>query len=70
MTDKLLDIDGEDTARLSVNEAQKLGEKALRKLGLTPEEATIVAEHLVDASMWGYEFAGLPRILVIAEDRS
>jgi LDH2 family malate/lactate/ureidoglycolate dehydrogenase len=26
-----------------------------------------VAEHLVDASMWGYEFAGLPRIVVIAQ---
>jgi LDH2 family malate/lactate/ureidoglycolate dehydrogenase len=66
MTEKLLDADGEDTIRLSVNEAQALGEKALRSLGLTSEEATIVATHLVDASMWGYEFAGLPRILVIA----
>lgn len=67
MTDKLLDIDGEDTVRLSASDAQKLGESALRKLGLTPQEATVVAEHLVDASMWGYEFAGLPRILVIAD---
>lgn len=67
MTDKLLDIDGEDMVRLSVREAHELGESALRKLGLTPQEATIVTEHLVDASMWGYEFAGLPRIVVIAE---
>jgi len=67
MTDKLLDIEGEDTVRLSASDAQKLGESALRKLGLTPQEATVVAEHLVDASMWGYEFAGLPRILVIAD---
>src|SRR3954468_12824145 len=66
MTEKLLDIESEDTIRLSVNEAQALGEKALRSLGLTPQEAAIVATHLVDASMWGYEFAGLPRILVIA----
>jgi len=66
MTEKLLDVDSEDTIRLSVKEAQALGEKALRSLGLTPEEATIVATHLVDASMWGFEFAGLPRILVIA----
>ena len=67
MTDDLLDINGEDTVRLSVSDAQELGENALRKLGFTTQEAAIVAEHLVDASMWGYEFAGLPRILVIAE---
>ncbi|MCX7135583.1 MAG: Ldh family oxidoreductase [Proteobacteria bacterium] len=67
MTDKLLDIDSEKTVRLSVNEAQAWGEKVLLKLGFTPEEAAIVVAHLVDASMWGYEFAGLPRILVIAE---
>ena len=67
MTDKLLDIDNDETVRLSVSEAQELGEQALLKLGFTPEEASIVTTHLVDASMWGYEFAGLPRILVIAE---
>ena len=67
MTDKLLDLDGEDTIRLTVSDAQKLAEAALRKLGLTPREAAIVAEHLIDASMWGYEFAGLPRIVVIAD---
>ena len=67
MTDKLLDIDCEDTVRLSVSDAKTLGENALRKLGLTPQDAAIVADHLVDASMWGYEFAGLPRIVVIAD---
>ena len=67
MTDKLLDIDSEETMRLNASEAQALGEKALRTLGFTPEEAAIVTAHLVDASMWGYEFAGLPRILVIAD---
>jgi len=66
MTEKLLDTDCEDTIRLSVDEAQSLAERALRSLGLGQEEARIVATHLVDASMWGYEFAGLPRILVIA----
>jgi LDH2 family malate/lactate/ureidoglycolate dehydrogenase len=67
MTDKLLDPDRDDTIRLSVAEAQALGEKALEKVGFTSEEAAVVAAHLVDASMWGYEFAGLPRILVIAQ---
>ncbi len=67
MTENLLDIDSEQTVRLSVSEAQALGEKAFLKLGLTPDEAAIVTTHLVDASMWGYEFAGLPRIPIIAE---
>jgi LDH2 family malate/lactate/ureidoglycolate dehydrogenase len=67
MTDRLLDADSGETLRLSVSEAQALGERALRKLGFTAEEAATVTTHLVDASMWGYEFAGLPRILVIAQ---
>ena len=67
MTDKLLDADRDDAVRLSAQEAQDLGERALGTLGLNYEEAAIVAAHLVDASMWGYEFAGLARILVIAE---
>src|SRR5215212_7111735 len=67
MDDKLLDTDSEETIRLSVSEAQALGEKALVKVGFPSEDAAIVTTHLVDASLWGYEFAGLPRILVIAE---
>ena len=63
----LLDKDSDDTVRMSVGEAQALGEKALRSIGYSPDDATIIATHLVDASMWGYEFAGLPRILVIAD---
>lgn len=67
MAEELLDKDTEEAVRMSVDEARDLGEKALCKIGFSPEEATIVAAHLVDASMWGYEFAGLPRILVMAE---
>lgn len=67
MTEALLDPDTEDTLRLTLVEAQALGEKALRSIGYTPEEASTIAAHLVDASAWGYEFAGLPRILVIAQ---
>ena len=66
MTEELLDKTCEDTIRLTVSAAQTLGEDALRRIGLARDEASIVATHLVDASMWGYEFAGLPRILVIA----
>ncbi|OWT60296.1 Ldh family oxidoreductase [Candidimonas nitroreducens] len=67
MSETLLDKDTEDAVRLSVEDAHALGQSALARLGYTQENAAIVATHLVDASMWGYEFAGLPRILVIAE---
>ncbi len=67
MHDKLLDQDTDATVRMTITEAQTLGEQVLRKLGFSPEEADTIATHLVDASAWGYEFAGLPRILVIAE---
>jgi LDH2 family malate/lactate/ureidoglycolate dehydrogenase len=67
VTGKLLDEDQDDKVRLSVDEAQALGERALRGAGFSAEESRIVTEHLVDASTWGFEFAGLPRILVISE---
>lgn len=67
MTDQLLDAETDDAIRVSVADAQGLAERALATLGYSAEEATTIATHLVDASMWGYEFAGLPRILVIAE---
>ncbi len=66
MTETLLEKDTEQTVRMSIDEARTLGENALKKLGYTPDEATTIATHLVDAAAWGYEFAGLPRILVIA----
>jgi LDH2 family malate/lactate/ureidoglycolate dehydrogenase len=67
MSEALLDKDTEDTVRLSQAEAQALGEAALQSIGYTSDEARKVTEHLVDASLWGYEFAGLPRIITIAE---
>ena len=66
MTENLLDTDNDDSVRMSVAEARALGEKALGTLGFSLDDAAAVATHLVDASTWGYEFAGLPRILVIA----
>lgn len=66
MTENLLDSDNDDSVRMSVAEARALGEEALGTLGFSPDDAATIATHLVDASTWGYEFAGLPRILVIA----
>lgn len=67
MNDIFLDKETGETVRLSVDDAQTLGEGALVKLGYTHDEAVTITAHPVDAAMWGYEFAGLPRILVIAD---
>jgi LDH2 family malate/lactate/ureidoglycolate dehydrogenase len=53
---------------LPVAEARELGERALCAIGFDPQEAGIIADHLIDAALCGYDFAGLPRILTIAED--
>ncbi|MFJ1260574.1 Ldh family oxidoreductase [Cupriavidus sp. CuC1] len=57
----------DDTIRLSVNDASDLGSKVLVKLGYTPQEAEIITDHLVSNAISGYAFAGLPRILAIAD---
>lgn len=58
-----------DRIRLSVDEARKLGEQALERIGYDTEEARIVADHVLDAALCGYEYSGLPKILNVAEHR-
>lgn len=53
---------------LRVEEGRVLGERALCGIGFSSEEARIITDHLIDAALCGYDFAGLPRILTIAED--
>lgn len=67
MSEKRLDADTDDTVRMSPEDARGLGEAALASVGYAADDARAIATHLVDAAMWGYEFAGLPRILVIAD---
>ena len=63
-----LDADRPDTVRLTPEEASAIGIRALGRLGYSPEEAKIIVDQLVDNSLCGYRFAGLPRILAIAGD--
>lgn len=65
---QLLDADGPDTVRLTPAEATRLGEAALERLGYNGEDARIIVDQLVDNALCGYKFAGLPRILAIAEN--
>ena len=63
-----LDPDRPDAVRLDVAEATRLGEEALARIGYPGEEARIITDQLIDNSLCGYRFAGLPRILAIARD--
>src|SRR5436305_6015125 len=58
-----------DRIRLSVDEARALGESALSGIGYDDEEARIIADHVIDAALCGYEYSGLAKILNIPEHR-
>lgn len=67
-TKDLLDADGPDTVRLTIADAATLGERALQRAGYRGEDARIIVDQLIDNTLCGYRFAGLPRILAIAGD--
>lgn len=58
-----------ERVRLSVAEARQLAESALGKIGYDAEQARIIADHVMDAALCGYEYSGLPKILNVAEHR-
>jgi len=55
--------------RLSVAEAREHSERALQRIGYEAEEARIIADHVIDAALCGYEYSGLAKILNIPEHR-
>jgi LDH2 family malate/lactate/ureidoglycolate dehydrogenase len=52
---------------LSVADARNLAEGALRGIGFDHDEARIVADHVIDAALCGYEYSGLAKILNIVD---
>jgi LDH2 family malate/lactate/ureidoglycolate dehydrogenase len=58
-----------DRIHLSVAEARRHAESALRGIGYDDEEARILADHMLDAALCGYEYSGLAKILNIPEHR-
>jgi len=48
---------------LSVDEARQVSERALCGAGFNEEDARILADHMLDAALCGYEYSGLPKIL-------
>lgn len=66
MTTRAFD-DSRARVHLSVSAARRLAEEALLGIGCRPEEAAIITDHVVDAALCGYEYAGLPKLLNLAE---
>lgn len=64
-----MDNVAQDRVRLSASEARTLAEEALGRIGYDAEEARIIADHVLDAALCGYEYSGLPKILNVAEHR-
>jgi LDH2 family malate/lactate/ureidoglycolate dehydrogenase len=56
-----------DRLRLSVADARNLAEGALRGIGYDNDEARIIADHVIEAAMCGYEYSGLAKILNVPE---
>jgi LDH2 family malate/lactate/ureidoglycolate dehydrogenase len=56
-----------DRVHLSVAEARALSEQALAGIGYDAGEARILADHMIDAALCGYEYSGLPKILNVPE---
>jgi LDH2 family malate/lactate/ureidoglycolate dehydrogenase len=56
-----------ERVHLSVAEAHALSERAMRGIGYDHEEARILADHVIDAALCGYEYSGLPKLLNVAE---
>ena len=56
-----------ERVHLSVAEARELSERAMRGIGYEPEEARILADHVIDAAVCGYEYSGLPKLLNVAD---
>jgi hypothetical protein len=62
-------VNERSTARvhLSAQQARTVAERAPQGAGYTAEDARILADHILDAALCGYEYSGLPKILNIVE---
>ena len=53
--------------RVTLERAEQLAHDSLRALGYSPQECRTIAGHLMDCELRGLEYAGLARILSIAD---
>ena len=59
-----------DRVRLSAEEGRTLAISALRQAGYDDEHAGVIAEHVMDAALCGYEYSGLPKLLNVFEHKN
>ncbi len=64
----MADGPGNDRIHLTVDEARALGEAAMRGAGFDNEDARILADHVLEAALCGYEYSGLPKLLNVVDD--
>ena len=53
--------------RLTVEQAREVAERAMRAIGHDPEDARLIADHLIDCELRGVTYGGLARAVSIAE---
>jgi LDH2 family malate/lactate/ureidoglycolate dehydrogenase len=63
----MADGTGNDRIHLTVDQARALAEAAMRGAGFDNEDARIVADHVLDAALCGYEYSGLPKLLNVVD---
>jgi LDH2 family malate/lactate/ureidoglycolate dehydrogenase len=59
-----------DRVRLTADEARALAVDALKKAGYDDEQAAVIADHVMDAALCGYEYSGLPKLLNVFEHKN
>ena len=52
---------------LSVPAARELAQSAVEALGYDAQDSRVIADHMIDAALCGYEYSGLPKILNVAD---
>lgn len=60
---------GRARVRLSVAQARELALTVVCRMGYSDDDAAIVADHVIDAALCGYEYSGLPKLLDAIEDK-
>ena len=58
-----------DRVRLTADEARALAVGSLQKTGYDDEQAGVIAGHVMDAALCGYEYSGLPKLLNVFEHK-
>ncbi|RRQ25599.1 Ldh family oxidoreductase [Rhodococcus sp. Eu-32] len=56
--------------KLTIDEARNLAQHAMQSCGHSSDEATIIADHLLDCELRGLSFGGLARALSVIERRA